>query len=373
MIPFLDLQREYQSIQAELEPVVQRVMASGRYILGDEVRAFEHRWAEYCGVRQGIMVASGTDALTLALEASGAIRPGAGDEVITAAHGSAFTALAIVRAGARPVFADIDPKTWLASPQTIERALTPRTRAIIPVHLYGLMCDLPGILNLAHERHLAVIEDACQAHGARCLDRGAWRKAGSFGDAAAFSFYPTKNLGCFGDAGFIAANDEKLMAHARILAQGGQRERDHTVSHGHNSRGDELQAAILNCKLAHLDAWNDRRRKLAGLYRRRISLPGLRFQEVPEGYEPIYHLFVIRHAQRASLRALLRERGIETLIHYPEAVHLQPAFSQPGQPSLPEAQRAASEVLSLPLHPSLSESQAEAVIEAVNEFAAVMV
>jgi dTDP-4-amino-4,6-dideoxygalactose transaminase len=373
LIPFLDLQREYQNIQAELEPVVQRVLASGQYIQGDEVRVFEPRWAKYCGVRHGAMVASGTDALTLALEASGAIRTGAGDEVITAAHGSPYTALAIVRAGARAVFADVDPKTWLATPETIERVITPRTRAIIPVHLYGLLSDMAGIVKLARERSLVVIEDACQAHGARCLDGGKWRKAGSFGDAAAFSFYPTKNLGCFGDAGFIATDDEEWMARARTLAQGGQRERNRTLSSGHNSRGDELQAAILNCKLAHLDEWNDRRRKLAGLYRQRLNLPGLRFQHVPEASEPVYHLFVVRHSQRDALRAYLRERGIETLIHYPEAVHLQPAFVHPGQPALPEAERAAAEVLSLPLHPCLSDSQAEEVADTINEFAAVRV
>lgn len=373
MIPFLDLQREYQHIQAELEPIVQRVLASGQYILGDEVRVFERRWTDYCGAGFGTMVASGTDGLTLALEASGAIRPGAGDEVITAAHGSPYTALAIVRAGARPVFADIDPKTWLATPETIEPVITPRTRAIIPVHLYGLVADMAGIMKLARERNLVVIEDACQAHGARSRSDGSWRKAGSLADAAAFSFYPTKNLGCFGDAGFITSDDGEWMARARTLAQGGQQERNCALSAGHNSRGDELQAAILNCKLAHLDEWNDRRRRLAGLYRQRLNLHGLRFQHIPDGSESVFHLFVVRHPQRNALRAYLRERGIETLIHYPEAVHLQPAFSRPGQPSLPEAERAASEVLSLPLHPCLSESQAGEVAEAVNEFVAVRV
>jgi dTDP-4-amino-4,6-dideoxygalactose transaminase len=373
LIPFLDLQREYQSLQAELEPVVHRVLASGHYILGDEVRVFEHRWTEYCGARHGAMVASGTDALTLALEASGAIRPGEGDEVVTAGHGSPYTALAIVRAGARPVFADIDPETWLATPETIEQALTPRTRAIIPVHLYGLVSDMPGIMQLARQRNLVVIEDACQAHGARIQSNGAWRRAGSLGDAAAFSFYPTKNLGCFGDAGFIASDDGDWIGRARTLAQGGQRERHFAVAAGHNSRGDELQAAILNCKLARLNAWNERRRRLAGIYREQLNLLGLRFQRVPEGNEPVYHLFVVRHAQRDALRAYLRERGVEALIHYPEAVHRQPAFARDGQPRLPEAERAAAEVLSLPLHPCLSDSQAAEVAEAVNEFAAVRV
>ncbi len=373
MIPFLDLQREYRSIQAELDPLVGRVLASGQYIHGDEVRVFERRWAEYCGVRHGAMVASGTDGLTLALDASGVIRPGSGDEVITGAHGSPYTALAIVRAGARPVFADIDAKTWLVSAETIERAITPRTRAIIPVHLSGLLCEMSGIMRLARERNLVVVEDACQAHGARSLEQGMWRKAGSFGDAAAFSFYPTKNLGCFGDAGFVASDDEQWITRARLLAQGGQRVRNLTVTPGYNSRGDELQAAILNCKLPHLDEWNERRRKLAALYRQRLRLPGLRFQTVPEGSEPIYHLFVVRHPQRDALKGHLRERGVETLVHYPEAIHLQPAFADPCRPALPEAERAAEEVLSLPLQPCLMESEAEEVADAVNEFAAVRV
>lgn len=371
MIRFLDLQREYRSLQAELEPFVQRVLSSGQYILGDEVKVFERRWLKYCGIRHGLMVASGTDGLTLALEASGVIRAGAGDEVITAAHGSLYTAQAILRAGARPVFADIDPRTWLVTPATLARVITPRTRALIPVHLYGLPCDMSGIIKLAREHNLVVIEDACQAHGARLFDGHGWRRAGSFGDAAAFSFYPTKNLGCFGDAGFVASNDEMWIERARLLAQGGQRERDHAVTPGYNSRGDELQAAILNCKLAHLDAWNERRRALAALYRKRVRLPGLQFQFVPHGCEPVYHLLVLRHPQRDQLRAHLRERGIETLIHYPEAVHRQPAFAVPAQPRLPEAERAVDEVLSLPLQPCLTESEVEEVADAVNEFAAV--
>ena len=368
LVPFLDLQREYQAIRPELEPVVERVLASGKYILGEEVCVFERRWAEYCGVHHGTMVASGTDALTLALESSGVIRPGAGDEVITAAHGSPYTALAIIRAGARPVFADIDPQTWLASPQTIERAITARTRAIVPVHLYGLASDMAGIMALARNHQLLVIEDACQAHGARLKEGGTWRRVGCFGDASAFSFYPTKNLGCFGDAGFAATDDEAWMKRLRVLAQGGQAERNYAVSAGHNSRGDELQAAILNCKLAHLDEWNERRRKLALLYKERLRLPCLQWQHVPDHAEPVYHLLVVRHPERNRLRAYLLGRGIETLIHYPEPVHLQPAFSSEGQAPLPEAERAAAEVLSLPLHPCLSEAQVGAVAAAVNDF-----
>lgn len=369
MIPFLNLSREYERLRPEIESAVQRVMASGNYILGPEVGDFERRFTQYCGVPYGAFVASGTDALTLSLQASGMIRPGTGDEVITSAHGSPYTALAIFRAGARPVFADIDPQTWLVTPETIESVVTPRTRAIVPVHLYGLPCDMKGILEIAGKHDLVVIEDACQAHGARLQD-GGWRRAGSSGRAAAFSFYPTKNLGCFGDAGFILSTERDLIDRARLLAHGGQRMRDLAAVPGFNSRGDEIQAAILNCKLAHLDEWNQRRRTLAALYKRLLQLPGLQWQQVPEGYEHVFHLFVVRHRLRNQLRVHLHERGIATMTHYPVALHRQPAFEDTAQANLPEAERAADEVLSLPLQPGLSEAEVEEVANAVNEFPA---
>ncbi|HLY63848.1 MAG TPA: DegT/DnrJ/EryC1/StrS family aminotransferase [Terriglobia bacterium] len=367
MVPFLNLAREYERLRDEIEPAVQRVLAGGHYILGPEVHEFERRFTEYCGVPYGAFVGSGTDGLMLGLQASGMIRPGTGDEVITSAHGSPYTALAIFRAGARPVFADIDPQTWLLTPETIERAVTPRTRAIVPVHLYGLPCDMKGILEIARQHGLVVIEDACQAQGARLRD-GEWRRAGSFGLAAAFSFYPTKNLGCFGDAGFILSSDRDLIDRARLLARGGQRMRDLAAVPGYNSRGDEIQAAILNCKLPHLEEWNQRRRTLAALYKRLLQLPGLQLQHVPEGTEHIFHLFVVRHRLRNQLRAHLHDRGIETMTHYPVALHRQPAFADTAQANLPEAERAADEVLSLPLQPSMSEAEVEDVANAVNEF-----
>jgi len=370
MIRFLDLQREYQHLQRELDPVLQRVLASGQYILGREVEEFERRWTSYCEASHGLMVASGTDALTLALEASGVIRPGAGDEVITSAHGSPYTPMAIVRAGGRPVFADIDPETWLISPASIERVLTSRTRAIMPVHLYGLPCDLKAILAIAKAHRLVVIEDACQAHGARYRAHR-WQRVGTLGLAGAFSFYPTKNLGCYGDAGLITSNDRECIDRARVAAHGGQETRNIAVSPGHNSRGDELQAAILNCKLAHLEEWNERRRALAGIYRQRLRLPGLKFQQIPEDCEHVYHLFAVRHPQREALQTHLREREIETMVHYPVALHHQAAFAEASHASLPEAERAVEEVLSLPLNPYLSEAEVETIVEAVNEFAAV--
>ena len=330
MIPYLNLQKEYANLRADIEPAVLRVLASGNYILGPEVKEFERRFTEYCGVPFGAFVASGTDALTLGLQASGVIQPGAGNEVITAAHGSPYTATAIVRAGARPVFADIDPETWLLTPETIEPVITPRTRAIVPVHLYGLPCDMTGILEMARQHNLIVIEDACQAHGARIMD-GQWKRVGGFGHAAAFSYYPTKNLSCFGDAGFVLSADNELIERARLLAQGGQAIRNLAAVPGYNSRGDEIQAAILNCKLKYLDEWNARRRALAAHYTCRLQLPRMRLQHAPEGREHIYHLFVLRHPLRNQLRAYLAEKGIETMTHYPVALHRQPAFADSAQ------------------------------------------
>lgn len=368
MIPFQDLEREYLATQADLEPALLKVFASGKYILGEETTELEERWAEYCGTSGAVLVGNGTDALTIALGASGVIRAGRGDEVITSALGSAFTGLAILRAGARPVFADVDPETLLLTPATLERVLTPKTRAIIPVHLYGLPCDMAGIMELARRHHLAVIEDACQAHGARVCADG-WRRAGSVGLAGAYSFYPTKNLACLGDAGAIVSSDRGLIERAHILRNGGQQDRDYTLLEGLNSRCDEIQAAILNRKLPCLDGWNELRRSLAARYRQRLRLPGLRFQAVPPDREPVYHLFVIRHRRRDRLQAHLRKRGIETLIHYRMALHRQPAFENPAQPPCPEAEQAVSEILSLPLYRTLSESALEKVVHAVNEFA----
>lgn len=314
------------------------------------------------------MLGSGTDALTLALVASEVLRAESGDEVVTAALGSPYIALAIIRAGARPVFADVDPETMLITPASVERVLTPRTRALIPVDLYGVPCDMAGLCELARKHGLAVIEDACQAHGARiCTDQ--WRRVGTFGRATCFSFYPTKNLGCFGDAGAIVSSDEGLIKRARVLRNGGQQGRDYVPVRGFNSRCDEVQAAILNQKLSYLDCWNERRRALARLYVERLNLPGLRWQTVPAGREPVYHLFVIRHRFRDQLQGYLQEREIETMVHYRRALNRQPAFENCQQADCPEAQRAAAELLSLPLYPSLSEIQVEEITNAINGFA----
>ena len=256
----------------------------------------------------------------------------------------------------------------LATPATIERVLTQRTRAIIPVHLYGLPCDMTGIMDLARRRGVAVIEDACQAHGARVVVDG-WRRAGTIGLAGAFSFYPTKNLACLGDAGAIVSSDMKLIERARILRNGGQQERDFVLFEGFNSRCDEIQASILNRKLPCLDGWNELRRNLASRYIQRLKLPDLRWQAVPQGREPVYHLFVIRHPRRDALQVFLKQRGIETMIHYRMALHRQPAFANSAQADCPEAERAVSQILSLPLYRTLSESAFDKVVKAINEFA----
>jgi dTDP-4-amino-4,6-dideoxygalactose transaminase len=368
VIPFQDLEREYLATQADLEPALLKVLASGRYILGKETEEFEEQWSKYCGAAAAVLVGSGTDALTIALSASGLIHPGSGDEVITAALGSSYTPLAILRAGAKPVFADVDPATLLVTPATIERVITPRTRAIIPVHLYGLPCDMEGISELARRHNVAVIEDACQAHGARVCADG-WRRAGTIGLAGAFSFYPTKNLACLGDAGAIVSSDMKLIERARILRNGGQQSRDFTLLEGFNSRCDEIQAAILNRKLPCLDGWNELRRNMASRYKQGLEGAQVQWQHVPEGREPVYHLFVIRHRRRDKLQAFLEQRGIETMIHYRVALHRQPAFENPRQAGCIEAERAVSEILSLPLYRTLRDSALEKVIHAIHEFA----
>jgi dTDP-3-amino-3,4,6-trideoxy-alpha-D-glucose transaminase len=290
------------------------------------------------------------------------VRPG--DEVITSPLTAAFTALAIVRAGARPVFADVDPGTLNVSAETVERALTPRTRAVVPVHLYGHPVDLDALYDLASRRSLLVVEDACQAHGARYQGR----RVGSSGTAT-LSFYPTKNLGALGDGGAVLVQDPDLASHLRELRNGGQRARYEHLSLGTNSRLDEIQAAILRAKLPHLDAWVARRRAIATRYVRELDAAGLGLPHEAAYASSAWHLFVVRHRRREPLAAALRQRGVETLVHYPMPVHLQPAFAhlRQGEGSLPVAEAAAREVLSLPLYPELTDAQVATVIGAARE------
>lgn len=362
--PFLDLRRSAKEIEAEAEGALLRVLRGGTYILGREVEAFEQEWARFCGARAAAGVANGTDAITLALLASGAVRPGAGDEVVTTPLSAAYTALAIRNAGCVPVFADVDPDTLTLDPAAVEAAVTPRTRAVVPVHLYGQCADMGGINETAARHDLFVLEDGAQAHGATY--RGG--RAGAHGHAAAFSFYPTKNLGAYGDGGAVTSNDDALIERVKTLRQGGHPAALSGETAGLNSRLDEAQAALLRVKLARLEDWNRRRRRIAAEYRDALADTSLvlPFEREPSAH--VYHLFVVRHPERERLRRHLDARGVETLIHYPYLLHQQPLFARPGQPALPRAERAAETILSLPLNPHLRDDEVRAVVEAVRTF-----
>jgi dTDP-4-amino-4,6-dideoxygalactose transaminase len=362
-LPFVDFRSEVAALRREIDAAVARVLDSGWFVLGPEVEAFERELAACFGMAGSVGVANGTEAIELVLQALGI---GAGDEVVTSPLTAAFTALAIARVGARPVFADLDPQTLNVAPAAVARAVTPRTKAVLPVHLYGHPADLDPLLALGRERGLTVIEDACQAHGA--LYRG--RAVGSWSGLAALSFYPTKNLGCLGDGGAVLVDDEVLRERIRRLRNGGQSDRYRHEMVGMNSRLDELQAAILRVKLTHLAAATDRRRALAALYGRELAgLPLQRPLEQPYA-RAVYHLYVVRHPRRDALAAFLKERGIGTLIHYPIPLHLQPAFASLGgrEGDFPVAERAAREILSLPLYPELTDEQVTRVANAVREF-----
>jgi dTDP-4-amino-4,6-dideoxygalactose transaminase len=366
IVPFLDLSRESARNRQELEHALARVLDRGRYILGPELEALEHEFAGAFGVPFAAGVGSGTDALTLALEACGALVPGTGEEVITTALSAAFTALAICRAGAVPRFVDVDPSTLQIDPHRIEPCIGEKTRAILPVHLYGHACDILPILELARNYHLTVIEDACQAHGSRL----AGQPLGTFAQAAGFSFYPTKNMGALGDAGMILTRDEELILRVKKLRHGGQDRPNHHEMVGCCSRLDEIQAAILRLKLQNLEKQNSVRRNLAARYDRAFADIDLVLLPVTPDLLPNRHLYPIRTSRRDDLRRFLKERGIETLIHYPVPLPFQPAFQRfvlPGQ-EFPVAQKASHELLSLPLYPDLTEEELERTIHAVRHF-----
>ncbi len=363
-IPAADPHAQYAAHRAEIDAAMARVLDAGRYILGEETRAFEREFTEYLAVGHGIGAGSGTEALHLALAAC---QIGPGDEVITVSHTAVATVAAIELLGARPALVDIDPDTYTLDPRRLESAITPRTRAIIPVHLYGAPADLDEILSIARAHGLRVIEDCAQAHGATY--RG--RRVGAWGDLAAFSFYPTKNLGAIGDGGFVATHDAALAERVRLLREYGWAERYVSAIAGWNSRLDELQAAILRVKLRHLDADNARRQALAAIYDERLP-PAVQKPIAPANGAHVYHLYVIRHPQRDRLADFLREKGIGTGIHYPVPIHLQPAYRGrlAGEGSLPETERAAKEILSLPMYPELSAEQVRQVAEAIRAFRA---
>jgi dTDP-4-amino-4,6-dideoxygalactose transaminase len=361
LIPVANPHAAYLRRQAEFDAAWRRVMESGRYILGPEVAAFEAEFAAWLGVRHAVGVASGTEALWLALRAAG-LAPGA--EVVIPALTASATVTAVVEAGLRPVFGELEPGALTLDPVDVERRLTPRTRAIVPVHLYGNPADMTALMALAGAHGLAVIEDCAQAHGAQ--HRG--RRAGTFGRAAAWSFYPTKNLGAFGDGGMVTTDDAAAAAELRLLREYGWRERYHSAEHGWNSRLDELQAALLRVRLRHLEADNARRRAIAAAYR--AGLPSaLSSVTGRPGDLGVEHLFVLRHPERDRLRAELRALGVGTAIQYPVACHLQAAYRGfgAGPGSLPVTEQAAAEVFSLPMFPELSDADVAAVVAAVQQ------
>lgn len=356
VIPFNDLAVQYQGIAGEVQAALERVFQQARFILGEEVAALEADFASYVGVSNAVGVASGTEALQLALMACGI---GPGDEVITVPNAGVPTVAAIVAAGARPILVDIHPVSYNLDPSLVEAAIAPRTRAILPVHLYGQAADMDPILEIAHRRGLRVIEDACQAHGAEYQGK----KVGSLGDAGCFSFYPTKNLGGYGDGGMVVTNDARIAEKVRLLRNYGQKDRYYHVVEGINSRLDELQAAMLRVKLKRLDHWNEERRSLARSYDRLLGdSPVIVPSDMGYGTH-VYHLYVIRSGDRDRLQAALKKEGVETLIHYPIPVHLQEAYRHLGfgEGSFPVSEKYAHEILSLPLYPGLRPEQVEEI------------
>ena len=359
-VAFLDLGAAYRELQPQLDAAVARVLASGHYILGPEVEAFEAEFAAYCGARHGIGVANGLDALHLVLRA---MDVGPGDEVIVPSNTYIATWLAVSQCGAIPVPVEPDPATHNIDPQRIEAAITPRTKVILPVHLYGQPADMDAILSIARRHGLRVLEDAAQAHGARYKGQ----RIGAHGDAVAWSFYPGKNLGALGDGGAITTNDDALADRLRVLRNYGSRVKYVNEVQGWNSRLDPLQAAVLRVKLAHLDAWNDRRSDIAALYLRELAGTDIGLPQVPAWADPAWHLFVVRHPRRDDLQRRLGDAGIGTLIHYPIPPHRQQAYAGLGlgDHAYPIASRLAAEVLSLPMGPHLSVAQAQQVVAAV--------
>jgi dTDP-4-amino-4,6-dideoxygalactose transaminase len=362
-VRFNDLSIGGSAPAAEIEEAVKRVLASAWFILGPEGEAFEREIEAAFGCGHAIAVATGTDAITLSLMALGV---GPGDEVVTSPLTATFTALAVSRLGAKPVFADVEPETLTLCAESASRRITSRTRVLMPVHLYGNAADLAGMRELAKAQGLEVVEDACQAHGGRLEGR----YLGSLSRLGTFSFYPTKNLGALGDGGMVLTHDEELRSKLKRLRNGGQSSRYRHEELGINSRLDEIQAAVLRVKLKHLEAKNQRRRELSRLYQKALQGSAVRPVAVREGCESARHLFVIRAPERDRLAAHLKERGIETLVHYPIPAHLQRAYESLGQRegSCPNAEKASKEILSLPLYPNLPEPHIDRVADAIRAF-----
>jgi dTDP-4-amino-4,6-dideoxygalactose transaminase len=359
-IPFLDLGAAYKELKPEIDAAIARVLDSGWYIGGPEVETFEAEYATYCEAQHAIGVANGLDALHLALRAMGV---GPGDEVIVPSNTYIATWLAVSQCGATPVPVEPDERTYNINPALIEAAISPRTKVILPVHLYGQPADMDPILAIARKHGLRVLEDGAQAHGARYKGQ----RIGAHGDAVAWSFYPGKNLGALGDGGAVTTNDPELADRIRVLRNYGSRVKYVNEVQGYNSRLDPLQAAILRVKLAHLDEWNARRSAIAARYQAGLGGCGLTLPHVPNWAEPVWHLYVVQHPQRDALQKALVSAGVGTLIHYPIAPHLQQAYAAAGHSrgTLPLAEQMAERVLSLPMGPHLPTTHVQPVIESL--------
>ncbi|HET6266901.1 MAG TPA: DegT/DnrJ/EryC1/StrS family aminotransferase [Acidobacteriota bacterium] len=363
-IPFVDLKAQYAAIRSEIEPAIANVLASCDFILGREVQDFEKKFCEYLGAKQVIGVGSGFDAIRLGLEVLG-IKPG--DEVLMPAHTFIATALAISSLGARPVLVDVSDSSFNIDPDLIEVAVTPRTKAVIAVHLYGQPCDMDSILGVARKHHVPVIEDACQAHGASYREK----RAGTLGEMGCFSFYPAKNLGAYGDGGAIVTSEDQTAELLRRLRNYGQTRKYHHPELGTNSRLDSLQAAVLNVKLKHLDAWNQQRKKNAALYSQLLKPIGqIRTPEVEANRDHVYHLYVIRAKNRDALQSHLMQKGIATQIHYPIPIYAQEPYKNLGysQNHLPVTTQICTEILSLPMYAELQPAQIEYVAASIRDF-----
>jgi dTDP-4-amino-4,6-dideoxygalactose transaminase len=357
-IPLVDLHAQYRALKPEIDAAIQATLDTSSFILGPQVEAFEKAFATFCGAKHAVALANGTDAAALALEAVGV---GPGDEVITVAHTFIATAEGITEVGARPVFVDVRPDSLLMDVAKLEAAITPRTKAIVPVHLYGQTVDMDPLLAIAHRHGLKVIEDACQAHGAEYKGR----RAGSMGDAATFSFYPGKNLGAYGDAGALVTNQADIADWVRRKRNHGRATKYTHDFVGRNSRMDGLQGAVLNVKLPHLDAWNTERRRLAGRYDALLAPLGIHRVATQDDCLPVFHLYVVRISQRDRVLASLQAAGIEAGIHYPVPLHLQKAYAHlglgPGH--LPVTEAAAADILSLPIWPGMGTDAQQYVVE----------
>lgn len=362
-VPLMDLREQYNGLKEELHTALEQVMENGQYILGPEVKSLESKVAEYCQCKYGIGVANGTDALVIVLKALGI---GEGDEVITTPFTFFASAECISQVGAKPVFIDIDPKTYCMDVSLLEERINERTKAIIPVHIFGQTVDMEPLLKLASKYNLKVVEDACQAIGSTYQGK----PAGSMGDAACFSFFPTKNLGGYGDGGMIVTSDEALAKRIRILRHHGSVKKYHHQEIGYNSRLDEMQAAILGVKFPHLESWNEARREKASIYAEAFKELPLDLPYRAKDYKHIYHLYVIACDRRDELMDYLNGKGIAAGVYYPVPLHLQPVYKNLGYKAgdFPHSERACERVLAIPMYPELDRDKQEYVIEAVKSF-----